>query len=279
MSHYLEISVASVCKVGCKYCPQQLLYARNNNKKSYMKYDDFVTVINKLPRYVTIDFAGFVEPFLNDRASDMMVYAYEQGFTVRLYSTLADCRESDVEKLKTVKFASVVLHLPDIYGYMNIKVDEQYKKVAQLFKDNIRINEKHVYGPINEDLRPIFPDHLEKTLTSQHLHDRAGNVTTDPTLIQLETKTPIKGPVVCGVVWRENSDKLSHNVANYDFSIYSCCCDYGLENKFGNLLTDSYDDLFTSESYMKMKKAMASEDDYVLCRTCKEVYPDQPYRN
>ena len=83
---------------------------------------------------------------------------------------------------------------------------------------------------------------------------------------------------MCGVVWRENSDKLSHNVLLPNGSVQSCCCDYGLENTFGNLLTDEYEDLFVSEGYVKMKKAMASEDDYVLCRTCKEVYPDQPYR-
>jgi radical SAM protein with 4Fe4S-binding SPASM domain len=83
---------------------------------------------------------------------------------------------------------------------------------------------------------------------------------------------------VCGVVWRENSDKLSHNVLLPNGAVQSCCCDYGLENTFGNLLTDEYEDLFVSEGYVKMKKAMASEDDHVLCRTCKEVYPDQPYR-
>lgn len=275
MAHYLEISTVSVCKVGCKYCPQQLLYNKYG-KKEYMTFDHFKVVIDKLPKYVTIDFAGYVEPFLNEAASDMMLYAYEQGFNVRLYSTLADCRETDIDKIRNIKFQSIVLHLPDIYGYMNIKVDDKYKHVAKLFKQTMKIDECHTYGPINESLREIFPEHVEKLLGPEHLHDRGGNVKTE--LFQLETKQPLKGPVVCGVVWRENSDKLSHNVLLPDGRVQSCCCDYGLENTFGNLLTDEYDDLFKSEGYIKMKKAMASEDDPILCRTCKEVYPDQPYR-
>lgn len=275
MANYLEISTVSVCKVACKYCPQQLLYSRYG-KKEYLTLDNFKIIVNKLPKDVTIDFAGFVEPFLNPQTSEMIVYASQLGFNVRLYSTLASCRESDIETLKQAKISSIILHLPDVHGYMNIRVDEEYKKVARLFKNTFQVNECHVYGPLHDDLRDIFPEHLEKLLSAEHLHDRAGNVKTD--LIQLETKAPLKGPVVCGVVWRENSDKLSHNVLIPDGRVQSCCCDYGLENTFGNLLTDDYEDLFRSEGYIKMKEAMASEDQYVLCRTCKEVYPDQPYR-
>lgn len=274
MSHYLEMSVASVCKLGCQYCPQQLLYSKNNNKKSFMKYDDFVTVINKLPKYVTIDFAGFVEPFLNDRTADMIVYAYNAGFNIRLFTTLTDLRDSDIDKLKNIKFSMIVLHLPDEEGFMKAKVNDEYIRLANRFKNEIGYNSSHCYGTLHKELVFIFPGCVSSPLEKSGLHSRAGNVK-DDRVDHFEYK---KGPLVCGVVWRENSDILSHNVANFDFSIMSCCCDYGLENKFGNLLTDEYEDLFKSEGYVKMKKAMASEDDPVLCRTCKESYPDQPYR-
>jgi MoaA/NifB/PqqE/SkfB family radical SAM enzyme len=274
MAHYLEISVASVCKLGCGYCPQQLLYSKNKNKKSYMKYENFVTVMNKLPKYVTIDFAGYVEPFLNDRTSDMIAYAYNTGFKLRLFTTLTDLRDRDIDILKGVKFETIVLHLPDEEGHMKAKVDDEYVRLAKRFKEEIGFNSSHCYGKLHPKLKSLFPGCVATPLEGSGLHSRAGNVETKA-VEHFEYK---KGPLVCGVVWRENSDLLSHNVANFDFSIMSCCCDYGLENKFGNLLTDEYEDLFKSEGYVKMKKAMASEDDPVLCRTCKEAYPEQPYK-
>jgi uncharacterized Fe-S cluster-containing radical SAM superfamily enzyme len=73
MSNYLEVSTVSVCKVGCKYCPQSLLYSRYG-KKEYMTLDNFKVILSKLPKDVTIDFAGFVEPFLNEYTSDMILH-------------------------------------------------------------------------------------------------------------------------------------------------------------------------------------------------------------
>lgn len=268
MSASLEITTVSFCKNVCTYCPQTLLLSKYG-KKEYMTIETFKTCVNKLPKHVILVFAGYAEPFLNKDASDMMVYAFDNGFQVCLNTTLVGLRQSDIEKLKGKRFLNISLHLPDNEKAMKAVVDEAYIKNAHDFAYKIGYTNCHVYGSLHKDIVHIFMNCDKRTLTDQHLHTRANNVDDKANLTKIEKTT---GPIQCDVVLRRKDGNIDFNfnvlLPNGDVTI--CCMDYGLKHKFGNLLVNSYEDLFKSEEYLKVQAGLKDDKIDILCRTCKE---------
>lgn len=106
---WIEITTVFPCSNMCSYCPQKLLMEsyKGTNKLSFK---DFKKVLKNVSKDVIIDFAGFSEPFLNDEAADMMVYAHDQGYGVAVWSTLVGLREDDIEKIKDIPFIKFSCH-------------------------------------------------------------------------------------------------------------------------------------------------------------------------
>ena len=92
----MEISTNIACRVQCDFCPQELLIeeysARNNLKNiSYgqptqMSFDAFKKCLSTIPKSVIISFAGYTEPWLNPDCSKMIVYAYEKGHQIEVFT-------------------------------------------------------------------------------------------------------------------------------------------------------------------------------------------------
>jgi len=55
------------CVVGCKICPQSILIERYQPEKNiiYLSFENFKTILGKIPKTYRIDFCGYAEPFLN----------------------------------------------------------------------------------------------------------------------------------------------------------------------------------------------------------------------
>jgi radical SAM protein with 4Fe4S-binding SPASM domain len=66
-------------------------------------------------------------------------------------------------------------------------------------------------------------------------------------------------------------DAIKINVLLPNGDVQLCCMDYGLEHKIGNLLTMSYNDLFTSDEYRRIESGLEDDSIDILCRTCKEA--------
>lgn len=272
MNGTLEITSVVHCINICSYCPQSLLKAKYKHESRRMTLETFKTCLDKVPITVTIDFSGYAEPFLNQQAPQMMRYAIENGYSVRLFSTLVGLSMQGLESLKGLKFHSVHLHLPDNDGHLKCDVDEKYLAVANRFKELIQIDGSHVYGVLHEKLVPIFPGTVSKKLHNEHLHTRANNVQT--TKIELKAHNYLAGNIGCDVIRRKGGDILDHNVLLPNGDVTICCMDYGLEHKIGNLLTDKYEDLHASEGYKYLIEGLKADCSYdILCRTCSESYP------
>lgn len=272
MSACLEITVVSHCKNVCSYCPQQLLLQKYS-KKEFMSLTTFVDCIQKVPTSVDISFAGYAEPFLNTVASHMMWHAYDKGHKVNLYTTLVGLRKHDVDVISDnqVKFNTVQLHLPDNWRQMKADVNDEYIDNAKYFLEKIPVNGSHVFGPLHEKLVDIFPNARRQSL-DKDLHTRANNVKQEK--IAVKHHDFISGPIECDVVLRRGgSSVLDFNVLLPNGDVQICCMDYGLEHTFGNLLRDSYESLFESETYKYVRRALADDSLPLLCRTCKEAKP------
>ncbi len=112
----MEITPLIGCSINCRYCPQsRLLKTYKGAKEMYLK--DFKEYLRKIPDEVAIVFSGFVEPFLAKDRIDMMEYADRIGRTIHLYTTLSGLNEETFERVKTINFQTVNLHLPDKNGY------------------------------------------------------------------------------------------------------------------------------------------------------------------
>ena len=87
MSGRLEITTHIGCPVDCLDCPQAVLQSKYHGT-STLSLENFKKVLDKVPAGTRIDFSGMCEPFANRDCADMILYAYEKGFPLALYTTL-----------------------------------------------------------------------------------------------------------------------------------------------------------------------------------------------
>lgn len=275
MTAYLEITTVSHCKNVCCYCPQSALL-KKYGKKEFMTLENFRIILSKLPKDVIIDFAGYAESFLNKEAAQMMLEAYQAGYRTRLFTTLVGLTDQDVDKIKQAIFDMIVLHLPDNEGYMKADVTTEYIRLAKRFKEEVGYNSAHCYGTLHKELVSILPGCVSTSIETSGLHTRGNNLKTEK--VKLTDHPYTSGPIQCGVIWREKGDRLNHNVVLPNGQVQVCCMDYTLEMPIGNLLTDSYESLFSSDGYKRIVKGMTDESIGLACRNCKETYPGEPFK-
>ena len=97
------------------------------------------------------------------------------------------------------------------------------------------------------------------------MHDRAGNVKND-----IEGRGHANLPPDASVFCCNCGRALDHNVLFPDGTTIVCCMDYGMENIFGNLFTQSYTEILTSANASRLRYQMESED--CLCKHCTNAY-------
>ncbi len=251
----LEITTKIGCPMICKYCPQSLFinrYNKRENNKKIMCFDDFKTMIDKVPLDVRIDFSGMSEPWLNKDCTKMLLYAHNRGHKIGVYTTASGMTIEDVDKIKDVPFQVFMLHLPDIDGNAKIPITEEYKDVLKELKNkDICGLQRMCMGILHQDVAHIF-----RWVMKSMMHSRAGTLdkikhsnTTIPTTCNGDS-TPEKGVVL------PNGEVLS------------CCMCYDMSAVLGNLLEQSYESLYTSQVYEKLINGLKTGNTLPLCEKC-----------
>jgi len=244
----LEITTHIGCPINCVDCPQELLKKRYQGKKD-LSFEDYKTAIDKLPKDTRVDFSGMCEPFVNKNCTDMILYAFERGFPLALYTTLQGATLIDYERLKGVQYEAFTIHLPDKDGRSTFKITDEYLEVLRLF-DPLAYS---CHGEVDDRVRGIIkPRHL-----ITFMHDRAGNVEGRPHLSIDQNQ-----PLWCLTSGRE----MNHNVLLPDGTVLMCCMDYGMTGVFGNLFTQSYDEVIHSEEAERMRSTLQQGES--ICRHC-----------
>ncbi len=272
-SPIIEVTPIIGCSVNCRYCPQALLlrkyYEKNKKRQSKMTVKDFELYLSKLPIDTIIDFSGFVEPFLNDESIDMMEFTRDSGRKMTLFTTLRNVDEIIAKRIVQLPFDMVVLHLPDIDGFSNIPITDEYKKSLQILIEAKRIDgfsfvtSFNCHGEVHSDIKTIVEGKIRLT---GKMMDRAGNLRDEDEVLSTET---INGAIKC-----RRSKYLNHNVLLPDGTLVLCCNDYGLKHIIGNLKESSYEQIMSSDELQKIyKKMLYSEQDELLCRKC--IYADK----
>jgi hypothetical protein len=219
-----------------------------------------------MPREIRVTFAGFTEPWLNPKTTDMVLYANEQGHPISVFTTGIGMSLSDLERIKNVPFAGgpnggFVLHLPDQERKAKHPITDRYIKVIERFGEihsEISNFTLMCMGTVHESVRHIFPE-----APTYQMWSRAGNLLGEsimkPELLNRkdEYKSVYHGekPMTCGCL-----EELYHNIMLPNGDVSLCCMDYGLEHILGNLLDQDFEDVIPENNKC-----------FNLCRFCENA--------
>ena len=244
----LEITTHIGCPVNCKDCPQELLKSKYKGRRTLL-FEDYKKAIDKVPPGTRIDFSGMCEPFTNPECAEMILYAYEKGFPLALYTTLQGATLEDYEKLKDVKYEVVTIHLPDAEGRSHFNITDEYLDLLGRWECDNYSCHGEIDGRVKWYLKPR---HL-----ITFMHDRAGNVECRPH-IQLDPNVKL----YCITSGRA----MNHNVLLPDGTVITCCMDYGMTGVFGNLFEQSYEEILESAEAQRMRNTLDQGES--ICRHC-----------
>lgn len=263
----IEITTRIGCSVNCRFCPQSLLlkryYRNNKRRKSVLSLEDFKRCLNHLPSDAIITFSGFAEPFLNPACADMILATVAHGNKISLHTTLVGMTMEDFERIKDVPFEYLTLHLPDVDGYADIPVTEEYKRVLDHVLDAKKPDGTPWVTSSNSQSHPPqeLMDFINRrvTYTDIHLIDRAGSLDDD----RVAEDIYLKGPIYC-----PKSPELRRNILLPDGTLVLCCMDFGLHHELGNLIRHTFDKIRDGDVFRKILQKMDVEDSDVICRKC-----------
>lgn len=261
MNGTMEITTKIGCTMRCKYCPQSLLireYTQDSKRPIMMSMDTFKQCIDKIPDYITIDFSGMCEPWLNPQCTDMVEYAAKAGHPIRIFTTLVGMTMNDIERLGRLEVEQLVLHLPDAQGNASIPVDADYIKRLSVMIHTVEARNKGIscHGTLAQEVVPLIDQSWN---IGSELIDRAGNLELEDIKHQ-----EIPGEIFCDLCGFE----LNHNVLLPDGSVVLCCMDYGLKHVLGNLCKRDYKEIMTGSVISILKGQLQSGNRNILCHSC-----------
>lgn len=263
----LEISTAMGCRLNCEYCPQSLLlsryYENGGNREKLLSFEGFKKALENVEEGGFISFCGMVEPFHNPECADMIVFAYQKGYRIYLFTTLMGMTDEDFEKIKGVRLDFFELHIPDEQGRCHFVIDEHYKKMLMKMQATFDTYNYCCHGDVHHEIRDIIDNNKKSDLA---LTNRAGNIEVG---IEINER---KKPFLCchgfyDVVQRWCPVMLP------DGTLVACCNDYGLRHCFGNLITDSWTIIKERKEYISFRKSWNNASISSLCEKCKDAIP------
>ena len=275
---YMSITATIACRVDCDFCPQELLikeYQLKNNltnisygNPNIMDFSIFKQCIDKIPKNVQINFGGYSEIFLHPESARMILYAFDSGHKISVYSTLVGLELHDIDKIKHIPFVNFHVHLPDSSNYAKIAVNKKYLAVLKKLQES---NIKNLTCMSMGDLHPKVKNILHVDLEPEKMISRAGNLTNVKN--NFEKKL---GPLSCNISSHSGlEDKFDANTLLPNGDVTLCAMDYGLTCVIGNLTRMDYNTLFTNNEFKKIYNKIKSYDDDIICRHCNQAIPEQ----
>ena len=234
------------CVVDCVFCPQRTLEKTYTGDR-ILTLDNFKHLIDRIPNQIRITFSGFIEPWMNKNCTDMLLYAYNQGHPVSVFTTGVGMSLKDCERIADIQYAGspnggFVLHLPDAERLAKHPMTPRYRATLNWFASN----HYRIKNFMTMSMGTVHPEVPKFTNTQIYqMFDRAGNLSREailkPELDQYQNrwiKIQSWGEKTCGC-----AEHLYHNVLLPNGDVSLCCMDYSLDHIIGNLYTQSYEEI------------------------------------
>lgn len=222
--------------------------ARYTSPKKQFSLSDFCHCLEKIPLENEIAFCGFSEPFLNPHCSTMIKLATGMGFHCILLTTLVGFTQRDLDKMPHDNLHYIRFHIPDTQ-YCKLDEDEWIHKHQLFWSLQIPSQYDHfTMGPVSSKVLEYLNSIGVTDLLGMRLISRAGAV---------HPVQPKTGELFC------LQQRWHRNVIMPDGGVYLCCMDMGLEHPLGNLLTDTYRDIYDAAERM-----MVADHSQMICSRC-----------
>lgn len=266
---YIDVSTTIGCKNRCKYCPQETVVSEYQKKTlgggtRVMTLEMFKIFIDKLPKKMTICFAGFSEPFLNPKGAEMILATVKKKHPIRLYTTLIGLTLKNLKKiLREVNFDGkknkLYLHLPSEEPIEAFGTDKKYLKLLEyLLSKKIKITNLHYHGQkLNREVMKLVRKYHYRVGRWWILPrpGRAGIRGIDPTRKK-------RGIISCPLLRKHGHELLP------DGTVALCCMDYEIRHVLGSLAAESYANIRRSRELSKIRSGLADDKLDILCRSC-----------
>lgn len=270
----MELTTMIGCPLMCTFCPQDSLRTEYGKDTKYMQTMDLLTVIAKLPKNTRIDFSGMSEPWANPEATTMLEMVLYMGFKVAIYTTMYGM--TDPERVKRIletypdKVEVVMLHLPDANG--NMKGWKYSEEWLENLKVMSQLNLPCGVGAMTMDGSGLVAPELQTIvgrLPGWRGHTRANSLPVEQIGAQDISITPRNDfALTC-----RSTPFYDRNVLLPNGDVVLCCMDYNLKHIIGNLITQTYAEIFEGEKLAEIIKINEQPefDKCSICKSCENV--------
>ena len=265
----MELTTMIGCPLMCTFCPQDNLRENYGEQIKYMQPMDLMMVLTKLPKNTRIDFSGMSEPWANPEATMMLEMALYMGFNIAIYTTLYGM--TDPKRVKKAlenhpnQVEVVMLHLPDANGNM------KGWKYSEEWLENLKVI-SHLklpcgVGAMTMDGSGLVAPELQSIvgrLAGWQGHTRADSLNLEQIKGQSISLTPRNEfALTC-----RSTPFYDRNVLLPNGDVVLCCMDYDLKHIIGNLLKQTYEEIFQSKPLLDLI-AMNEKPEFNKCSICK----------
>ena len=250
----MELTTMVGCPLMCTFCPQENLRDSYGDSEKYLQPRDLVKVLSQLPKDTRIDFSGMSEPWANPHCTEMLETVLFMGYSIAIYSTLYGM--TDPERVRKVledhpnQVDVIMLHLPDANGNMKgWKNSEEWQ---------------HAAAVISHTNVPCGVGAMTMDSSGWQGHTRADSLNTEQVAGQVISLTPINSfPLTC-----RSTPFYDRNVLLPNGDVVLCCMDYNLKHIIGNLLTQTYEEIFKGKPLLDLIE-INEEPKFSKCSICK----------
>ena len=294
--YLLEIEPSNVCNIRCPLCPSpgHLITRR----KQFMSYEDFVTIVENVHGVVhNIYITGTGEPLLNKDIWRMVHYAANRGLSTSISTNATLFTDEWVEEVFTSGLDHLIFSFDGVskesYEHFRVRADLRVVR-GSIERICARRRELGVSKPFlewqfilnryNEDevelARPLSKQwgidrfHVKSLSLNEHLYD-------DEKLHELAKEyLPRLGhmPNKMRYTWKDNALQprprrrtcalpMQSPVILVDGSVSICCMDINGQYTIGNVLEQSFVELWHSPVYCEMRER-AHARKLPICARC-----------
>lgn len=279
--------VSNMCQLKCPLCPvgAQLL----TQERKLMPLEAFKVILNKMPFIRILDLYKSGEPFFNPDLFAMIRYAYDRNIKVIISTNFSFAKPHEFfEDVVTSGLERLVISLDGASqeSYSRYRIGGNYNLVMANIKKLIETKKKlcskkpeiiwqFLVNKFNEpdipaaqklardlkitlDLRPLdlddeLPDvKLDTTLEERKTHWLPANKKYTAERYHSEFHYPLY-PGVC-------KDLFSRMVVTVDGKVMPCCLLWDTSSIFGDLLTQSFDDIWYNRKYLDARSRFLKND-------------------
>lgn len=256
----ISVSIMPSCPLHCKCCPWETYQAAcaSQGMMDALCLEDFKAILWHIPKYVLIEFCGASESLMSSETPDMILWAWQEGYRVQLFTTLVGLTEDGAKKLRGIKFEKLLIHPPDMENF----TFNEDRWLGYLQRFDLAEHPFPIFGPLGS-----VSDKIREACSSR------GYITDMP----LQDKRPLSdhgklnrlGPLKCATYCRGRNVTMLW--PNGDLSY--CCFDYQHESVIGNLGTQMYRQIIHGAARREYERKQRSESEECLCRHCEESRP------